>query len=269
MAPWLAAETQLKRKVCFSAALELHRTFIDAAAKPIRPSSSGGRMVLAKQPEEIRDPSGPGAIALAACGGFRARASGASRHLTICMAGRSASWPRRASASIAVHRAANSQPGQRPSDKKAKKALALHKEGLSYRLIGRNLGLSKNTVMEIVKARSGATFLAVVRLPTEIALLQLRRHHVPSAAEKGTPHDGIRTYAASPNREGSDRSSSSCFARCREILDTEVAMSKGCTARRLAVRRCSISDAHLTARPAAAVSLRAINSRSFDHRRRL
>jgi DNA-binding CsgD family transcriptional regulator len=29
--------------------------------------------------------------------------------------------------------------------------LALHKEGLSYRLIGRNLGLSKNTVMEIVK----------------------------------------------------------------------------------------------------------------------
>ena len=43
------------------------------------------------------------------------------------------------------------QPGQRPSDKKAKKALALHKEGLSYRLIGRNLGLSKNTVMEIVK----------------------------------------------------------------------------------------------------------------------
>ena len=29
--------------------------------------------------------------------------------------------------------------------------LFLHKEGLSYRLIGRNLGLSKNTVMEIVK----------------------------------------------------------------------------------------------------------------------
>ena len=43
------------------------------------------------------------------------------------------------------------QVGQRPSDKKAKKALAQHKEGLSYRLIGRNLGLSKNTVMEIIK----------------------------------------------------------------------------------------------------------------------
>jgi putative DNA-invertase from lambdoid prophage Rac len=43
------------------------------------------------------------------------------------------------------------QFGHRPSDKKAKKVLALHKEGLSYRLIGRNLGLSKNTVMEIVK----------------------------------------------------------------------------------------------------------------------
>jgi hypothetical protein len=28
---------------------------------------------------------------------------------------------------------------------------ALHRDGLSYRLIGRNLGLSKNTVMQIVK----------------------------------------------------------------------------------------------------------------------
>jgi len=27
----------------------------------------------------------------------------------------------------------------------------MHKEGLSYRLIGRNVGLSKNTVMEIVR----------------------------------------------------------------------------------------------------------------------
>ena len=43
------------------------------------------------------------------------------------------------------------QHGQRPSDKKAKPVLAMHKEGLSYRLIGRNIGLSKNTVMEIVK----------------------------------------------------------------------------------------------------------------------
>jgi DNA invertase Pin-like site-specific DNA recombinase len=41
--------------------------------------------------------------------------------------------------------------GQRPSDKKAKRVLTMHREGLSYRLIGRNLGLSKNTVMEIVK----------------------------------------------------------------------------------------------------------------------
>ena len=43
------------------------------------------------------------------------------------------------------------QVGQRPSDKKAKRVLAMHKEGLSYRLIGRNVGLSKNTVMDIVK----------------------------------------------------------------------------------------------------------------------
>jgi len=38
--------------------------------------------------------------------------------------------------------------GQRPSDKKAKKVLARHTEGLSYRLIGRNLGHSEKTVME-------------------------------------------------------------------------------------------------------------------------
>jgi hypothetical protein len=31
--------------------------------------------------------------------------------------------------------------------------LATHQEGPSYWLIGRNLGLSKNTVMEIVKRR--------------------------------------------------------------------------------------------------------------------
>jgi putative DNA-invertase from lambdoid prophage Rac len=43
------------------------------------------------------------------------------------------------------------QVGQRPSDKKAKKVLAMHQEGLSYRLIGPNVGLSKNTVMHIVR----------------------------------------------------------------------------------------------------------------------
>ena len=43
------------------------------------------------------------------------------------------------------------QPGQRPSDRKAKRVLDMHKEGLSYRLIGRNVGLSKNTVMDIVR----------------------------------------------------------------------------------------------------------------------
>ena len=43
------------------------------------------------------------------------------------------------------------QLGQRPSDKRAKKVLELRAEGLSYRLIGRNVGLSKNTVMDIVR----------------------------------------------------------------------------------------------------------------------
>jgi putative DNA-invertase from lambdoid prophage Rac len=41
--------------------------------------------------------------------------------------------------------------GQRPSDKKAKRVVAMHKEGLSYQPIGRNVGLSKNTVMQIVR----------------------------------------------------------------------------------------------------------------------
>ena len=49
------------------------------------------------------------------------------------------------------------QPGQRPkSDRLAPKVLALVAQGRSYRLIGRELGLSKNTVAEIVKRhRSG------------------------------------------------------------------------------------------------------------------
>ena len=47
------------------------------------------------------------------------------------------------------------QVGPRPSDNKAKKVIAMHRDGLSYRLIGRNLGLSKNTVMET--ARRSAT----------------------------------------------------------------------------------------------------------------
>ena len=49
------------------------------------------------------------------------------------------------------------QPGQRPkSDRLAPKVLALVAQGRSYRLIGRELGLSKNTVADIVKrAREG------------------------------------------------------------------------------------------------------------------
>ena len=44
------------------------------------------------------------------------------------------------------------QPGQRPkSDRLAPKVLALVAQGRSYRLIGRELGLSKNTVTNIVR----------------------------------------------------------------------------------------------------------------------
>jgi putative DNA-invertase from lambdoid prophage Rac len=48
------------------------------------------------------------------------------------------------------------QPGQRPkSDRLAPKVLALVGNGRSYRLIGRELGLSKNTVVEIVNRSPG------------------------------------------------------------------------------------------------------------------
>jgi putative DNA-invertase from lambdoid prophage Rac len=43
------------------------------------------------------------------------------------------------------------QPGQRPSDRKAATVLALAMAGVSYRRIGRQVGLSKNTVGAIVK----------------------------------------------------------------------------------------------------------------------
>jgi len=47
------------------------------------------------------------------------------------------------------------QPGQRPSDRKATKVITLAKQGLSYRLIARQVGLSKNTVGAIIqRARS-------------------------------------------------------------------------------------------------------------------
>ena len=50
------------------------------------------------------------------------------------------------------------QPGQRPkSDRLAPKVLALVAEGRSYRLIGRQLGLSKNTVADIVKRSRAAS----------------------------------------------------------------------------------------------------------------
>jgi putative DNA-invertase from lambdoid prophage Rac len=49
------------------------------------------------------------------------------------------------------------QPGQRPkSNRLAPKVLALVRKGRSYRLIGRDLGLSKNTVAEIVKRARAA-----------------------------------------------------------------------------------------------------------------
>src|SRR3954470_3709523 len=56
------------------------------------------------------------------------------------------------------------QPGQRPkSDRLAPKVLALVAQGRSYRLVGREVGLSKNTVADIVKrSRTGQSVSGVL-----------------------------------------------------------------------------------------------------------
>ncbi len=56
------------------------------------------------------------------------------------------------------------QPGQRPkSDRLAPKVLALVAQGRSYCLIGREVGLSKNTVADIVKrSRTGQSVSGVL-----------------------------------------------------------------------------------------------------------
>ena len=51
---------------------------------------------------------------------------------------------------------ARGKPGQRPSDRKAKKVLKLAEAGLSYRLIGRHVGLSKNSVGAILQRARAA-----------------------------------------------------------------------------------------------------------------
>jgi putative DNA-invertase from lambdoid prophage Rac len=53
------------------------------------------------------------------------------------------------------------QPGYRPkSYRLAPKVLALVTQGRSYRLIGRELGLSKNTVADIVRRKRAASVLS-------------------------------------------------------------------------------------------------------------
>jgi putative DNA-invertase from lambdoid prophage Rac len=47
------------------------------------------------------------------------------------------------------------QVGQRHSDKKVKRVLGMCADGLSHRLIARNMGLSKSTVTDIVRRNSG------------------------------------------------------------------------------------------------------------------
>jgi len=49
------------------------------------------------------------------------------------------------------------QVGQHPSDKKVSKVLDLRREGLSYRIIARNLGMSPTTIQQIVRREMGAS----------------------------------------------------------------------------------------------------------------
>ena len=59
------------------------------------------------------------------------------------------------------------QPGQRPkSDRLAPKVMALIEEGRSYRWIARDLGISKNTVLDIVQ-RTRKTAIQNTDLPLE------------------------------------------------------------------------------------------------------
>ncbi len=58
------------------------------------------------------------------------------------------------------------QKGQRPkSDKLAPKALELVDEGRSYRWIARDLGISKNTVGDIVKRHKQSKKIPLVQNP--------------------------------------------------------------------------------------------------------
>ena len=53
------------------------------------------------------------------------------------------------------------QPGQRPKSDRLAPKVALVAKGRSYRLIGREVGLSKNTVADIIKRhRAKATLIA-------------------------------------------------------------------------------------------------------------
>jgi hypothetical protein len=61
------------------------------------------------------------------------------------------------------------QIGQRPWDKKAKRVLSMHRDGLSYRLIGRNLGLS-NKAGKLVRDRK--------RLDVSARMRQRQSKHV-------------------------------------------------------------------------------------------
>jgi hypothetical protein len=73
--------------------------------------------------------------------------------------------------------------GYRPSAKHDEKVLAMHRDGLPYRLIGRNLGLSKNTGDEDHKTRVDRGGGLIKGLPGPAAqqlaetLAQTRRAH--------------------------------------------------------------------------------------------
>jgi hypothetical protein len=88
------------------------------------------------------------------------------------------------------------QPGQRPkSDRLTPKVLALVAEGRSYRLIGRELGLSKNTVVEIIK-RNRARYCASMSLAVAAENSSLKLRLIQSASSSA-----VRPRVLGPSAE--------------------------------------------------------------------
>jgi hypothetical protein len=86
--------------------------------------------------------------------------------------------------------------------------LDMHKEGLSYPLIGRNVGLSKNTVMDIVRRDAADQGCVEAAEPRHRPVLQTTQW----AGLRGI-WDTIKTRSGEGGRGGEDRAGGRFTAR--------------------------------------------------------